>query len=284
MNGKVIKIFNNDLYGNPDDRYLSVFVAFEHKKYMNKYCLFAIDGEYYKRELYYGSIHLKENALIIFSINEAAKPYIDKFLEEYLAGNIDTKEYELIDISKCERVELISSTVTASDKLDTLEKISIKREEEKTLKNNQKSGKGGLIFLLILFIALGLGLTYLYLNPSLMTTELKMLDCHKDDFNKVLDMEYKSNKIVRFNKKESPGLVENTDVYTFTDKEKYEDFKNNNKESIYFKMPGEYKYIDEDMELKIYYLEDFSIISNYDEMHEYLINEGYTCSEETYEE
>ena len=284
MNGKVLKVFNNDLYGNPDERYVSVFAVFEHKKYMNKYCLFAIDGEYYKKELYYGSIHVKDKSLIIFAVNDAAMPYIDEFCKEYLGGKVNTKEYELIDISNCERAELISSTKVSSDDIEALDKMSITREVATKKSSTTKNGKGGLYFLLILFVLLGLGLTYLYFNPSLMTVELKMLNCNKESFNKVLDMDYQSTKIVRFNKKEKPGIVENIDVYTFSDKDTYNDFKDNNKENTYFKMPGEYKYDDESLELKIYYNEDYSILNSYDEMHEYLLNEGYTCSEETYEE
>ena len=41
MYGKVLKIANNDLYGNVDDRKVSVFAVFTHIKYMNKYIIFS---------------------------------------------------------------------------------------------------------------------------------------------------------------------------------------------------------------------------------------------------
>ena len=35
MNGKILKISNNDLYGNVDDRKVSVYAMFNHLKYIS---------------------------------------------------------------------------------------------------------------------------------------------------------------------------------------------------------------------------------------------------------
>ena len=50
MNGKILKVSSNDLYGNVDDRMVAVFAAFNHKKYMNKYVIFTYDGEFAKKK------------------------------------------------------------------------------------------------------------------------------------------------------------------------------------------------------------------------------------------
>ena len=80
MSGKVLKVVSNDLYGNVDDRAVSIFACFEHSKYMNKYLIFAFDGEYDKNKLCYGSLHLKNNSLVIFSVKDDVKKYIDEFI------------------------------------------------------------------------------------------------------------------------------------------------------------------------------------------------------------
>ena len=50
MNGKILKISSNDLYGNVDERQVVVFACFNHIKYMNKYILFTFLGEYDKKK------------------------------------------------------------------------------------------------------------------------------------------------------------------------------------------------------------------------------------------
>ena len=105
MNGKILRISANDLYGNVDEREVAVFAAFTHKKYMNKYVIFTFKDEYQKNKLYYGSVHLKENSIVTFSITDDNKKHVDKFIESYLNNQVDPKEYEIIDISKIDKVE-----------------------------------------------------------------------------------------------------------------------------------------------------------------------------------
>ena len=57
----------------------------------------------------------------------------------------------------------------------------------------------------------------------------------------------------------------------------------NDKQFEYFNNSGTYKYIDEDLKLKIIYNEE-SIIETYDEMLKYLKQSGYTCTEGVYYE
>ena len=284
MNGKILKVFKNDISGNVDDRKVVMYAAFEHKKYMNKYAIFSYDGEYSKKILYYGSIHIKsDNTIVIFQVDNNAKEFIDTFTEQYLNNNLNPKEYQLIDISGCEKVELISSTeVKDYDKLTELDKLSIFRPEE-IVEEDKKSGKGGLVFLLILFIALGLGLTYLYLNPDTLTIKAKQLNCTKNAYNETISLGYKSNKLVKFTSKDIPKSIDVTEIYNFNTLEEYTEFKDNNKEQDIFNKDGEYKYDDESLELRIFYKED-TIIDNYNEMYNYLIKEGYTCEEEMYDE
>ena len=98
MNGKILKIVSNDLYGNVDERKVVVFACFEDLKYMNNYVIFSFDGDYNKNKLYYGSIHLKEDSLVIFSVKEDTKKYIDKFLSEYNSDKLEG--FKLFDINK----------------------------------------------------------------------------------------------------------------------------------------------------------------------------------------
>ena len=47
--------------------------------YSNLYILFTFLGEYDKKKLYYGSVHMKDNSVVVFSVKENVFGYIDKF-------------------------------------------------------------------------------------------------------------------------------------------------------------------------------------------------------------
>lgn len=282
MSGKVLKISSNDLYGNVDDRRLSVFAAFTHLKYMNKYVIFAFTDEYNKKELCYGSLHLKDDSIVIFNTDEANQKYIEPFIEEYITGNIDAKEYEIIDISKIEKAELVSYNKKTYDKLNELDNISI--EKVATITDEEpKNNKSFLWVLLIIMIILLIGITYIYFNPSVLDVELQELTCAVDDYNEEIEMPYIKEKNIKFDKNNHFRYVNIIETYKFKDDETYFEFKNGEQENIFFKIDGEYKYEDDNLELKVFYKEE-SIIDNYDEMKKYLEKEGYICQEGTYYE
>ena len=281
MCGKEIKVFSNDVYGNVDDRVLAVFAAFEHKKYMNKYCIFSIVGEYNKNKLCYGSIHLKQDSLVIFEIPNVSVSYIDTFRDQLLASNVNPAEYEFIDISNVKKAELISYTETDFSELSKLDAMTIKREAP-VVEAPKKKSAAGLVFLLIIFLAIGGGLTYVYFNPEVLTVHYKQFVCTKDDYDMGLGLSYTSERVIKFDKNDMPILIEVTDTYKFKTKEEYQDFKDNQKEQTSFKYEGEYKYNDLDQELSVFYSEE-TVMSDSTEMKHYMKKNGYTCEEGTYE-
>ena len=165
MHGKILKIASNDLYGNATDKKVVVFVCFNHLKYMNKYIIFSYLGEYNEKRLYYGSVHEKDKSLVIFGVRDKEIQYIDKFRMQYESGKIDNEEYQIIDIDKMEKVEIVSSNSIEYDKLQELEDMSIKKE---IVSDNEEVRRKPifLYFLLIILILLGVGITYLYLRPE----------------------------------------------------------------------------------------------------------------------
>ena len=284
MNGKILKISSNDLYGNVDERQVVVFACFNHVKYMNKYILFTFLGEYEKKKLYYGSIHMKENSLVVFSVRDNVFGYIDKFKNEYISGMVDRNEYEILDISKMEKVELVSYNEMEFDKLKELEDISIKKTNTESVVEVDKEKKPVFLYiLLVILILLLIGITYLYLRPDDFVIKNRNLVCEKNKYNMELDMKYLENRVVLFDRNDKLKKIEINDSYVFDDIDLYNEFKDNEREKDYFKIDGTFKYIDENLELKIIY-QDKSIIDNYDEMKNYLVNEGYDCVEGYYEE
>ena len=282
MNGKVLKISNNDLNGNNDDRKIAVFAAFIHKKYMNKYAIFAFENELDKKKLAFGSIHLKNDSLVTFDVRPNEKDFINTFVSQYLDNKIDESEYEIIDISNISKIELVSYGQEDFDKLADLDKLSIKRVVNNEEVDNKK-GYGMLYFIIMVLILLLGGITYLYFNPDLFDVELKQLNCSKEGFNEIVELNYTSEAELKFNRKDEIDTFNKIDTYTFNNEEDYLNFKGNNEESKYFNINGAYKYNDNKLELKLIYT-DKLVIYKYDEVLKYLENNGYTCVEGTYNE
>lgn len=284
MNGKIVKISSNDLYGNVDDRSIAVFAAFNHKKYMNKYVIFTYEGEFDKKKLYYGSLHLKKNAMVVFSVTEANKKIINEFIDCYMNNTINPKDFVILDIDKVEKAEIVSSNEMDFDKLEEIDKKSIKRVQK--VEEEEEIPKVGRIFLyivlLIMFILLG-GVTYLYFFPEKFMTEYKQIECKSFPINTELRMKYRSFKVFKLDKSLAIGEANVTDTYTFENSNDYFDFKDNHKESDYFHVVGEYQYDDKALTLTLTYNEE-APADNYDDLTSYMKAEGYECNDGKYYE
>lgn len=280
MAGKVLKVASNDLYGQVDSRQVVVFAAFCHTKYKENYVLFSFLGEYDKKKLCYGSIHLKDNSMVIFSVRDSVKKYIDSFIEQYMSDKID--DFSILDIGKIEKVELVSYSQMDYDKLQELEDKSIVKAVPKNTEEGKKKKPIFLYILLLLLVLFAVFLTILYLNPAIFSVKYKELVCDGRMYDQSMKLYYDISKDVRFdhkNKVESISVVRN---YTFLNSEDYYDFKDNNQQFAYFSNGESYKYVDDGLLLKIFYKED-SVIDDYDEMLTFLSREGLSCTEKEYE-
>ena len=280
MNGKILKIASNDLYGNTSDKTVSVFAVFNHLKYMNKYVIFSYTDELNKNILYCGSIHIKNDTLIIFEVSKEVLPYITTFTDEYLNDKLDDKEYEIIDIDKINKAIIVSASSTQYEHIKELDNKSIKKIVTSN-ENSENKGHGFLYFLLLVMIVLLGGVTYLYFNPSILDHPLKELKCEMKQYDSKLEMNYIKELDIKFDKNNIPVKMDGISTYAFLNNDDYLNFKNGDKQNEYFNTEGEYKYNDDLLQLKVFYTEN-TVIDNYDELFSYLKHEGYTCQESEY--
>lgn len=283
MYGKILKVSNNDLNGNVDDRQAAVYAAFKHNKYMNSYIIFSFVGEYNKKKLYVGSVHLKANSLVVFSIRDAEFEYINKFVNDYMNNMLNPAEYEIINISNMEKIELVSYSEEDFEGLELLDQMSIKRENNVVVEEPKNKKPVFLYILLIFFILLLIGITYLYLNPSLLEIDLKELNCTMDGYDKKVELNYSSSAVVKFDRDDKLVSIDREDTYKFDDIQDYQYFKDNKKESTYFDVDGSYKYDDDSLTLKLIH-NDNLIIYDYQEVYNYLKGKGFSCIEGIYHE
>jgi len=279
MSGKILKIVSNDLYGNVDDRKVVVFSCFCHTKYMNNYVIFAFDGEYGKKKLCYGSLHLKNNSLVIFSVRDNVKKIIDEFISEYVSDKLEN--FTLLTIDEIEKVELVSYSEMNYDNLELLDEKSIHKLDNFVDDNVSKKPIFLYVLLSILILFL-VGLTIVYFNPELLVVKYKQLVCNNNLYDRELMLNYDIEYNVKFDKNDKVISIDIDKIYNFLDSNLYYDFKDNNRHEHYFNDGEAYKYIDDGLKLKIMYQET-SIIDDYTEMLGYLKKEGFNCIEKEYE-
>ena len=277
MNGKIMKIASNDLYGNVDDRLVRVYSCFTHTKYMNNYVVFSIDGD--NAKLCYGSVHIKDNSIVIFSVKDDVKKHILDFVNEYMSDKI--KNFEMLKIDNISKVELVSYSDMEYDKLSLLDDKAIPKvivQVEET-----KERKPVLLYIVVLFlILLAGGLTVLYLKPELFAVKYKGLICTNNIYDNDMEMNYDIEKNIIF---DTENKVDNIDVirtYTFMDSDSYFKFKNNEEHVKFFNNGEGYKFIDGEFKFKLFYQEN-SVIDDYEEMFTYLKRDGFSCVEREYE-
>ena len=127
MKGKILKVFNNDLYGKEDEREVVLFAAFTHKKYSNKYALFTFKEDNLPKKLYYGSIYLKEKAIVIFDVKKEFDKVVKDFIEEFKKQEF--KEFDIIDPTNLEKAEIVNFNEMEFPDIDLIYSISFPKEE-----------------------------------------------------------------------------------------------------------------------------------------------------------
>jgi len=276
MNGKVLRVFNTDVNGKEDEREVLMFAMFNHKKYMNKYAIFTIKNSKETNKLYYGSIFLKENTVVIFNIKEELKSVILEFIEEYTKNNF--QEFELLDSSKYEKIELVNYNEMEYKDINTLYHLSFPQVEEKKEVKKKKSPLSTIMTLLII-IAIPV-IIYFYIQNE--NNKKTILKCNLSSYSYEVNLDYEIDKIITFDKKKMIESINVTETYMFPSQEEYYNFKNENKHYEYFDIKGSYKYIDEERILKIFY-EETTVARNYEQIKSILEKEKYICKEENNE-
>jgi len=278
MKGKVLRVFNNDLYGRVDDRPVVVFASFIHKKYMNRYAIFAFQNEYHQNKLYYGSIHIKENSLVVFKVRPEIKMIFDDFLQQYTNNNL--VDYELIDISNLTKLEIVGYNDMSYDKILLLDELSIPKPEIKN-DDNQKSDSTFKIILPMILLIVGAIAAYIFLNPSLLAK--KLLVCSKDDYHNEMRLNYQEKLAIVFNGKNRVIQYHVEEIYQFRTTLKYQNFKDESHHFIYFSGDDKkYEYHDDKLELVVSY-ERTSDINDISKLRHKLEQNGFSCYEDKYE-
>ena len=78
MNGKRIKVNDFKFKYGQETKFINVFGAFKYKKNNNKYVIYSYDNS----KLYYGSLFIRDNELVIMLSKNDGENLINKFLDD----------------------------------------------------------------------------------------------------------------------------------------------------------------------------------------------------------
>ena len=85
MNGKRIKVNDFKFKYGQETIFINVFGAFKYKKNNNKYVIYSYDNS----KLYYGSLFIRDNELVIMLSKNDGENLINKFLDDIDKSSIN---------------------------------------------------------------------------------------------------------------------------------------------------------------------------------------------------
>ena len=290
MSGKELKVAEYNLTFGETPRFVNVFSVFRYKKNNNLYLIYTDIGTNYNI-IYYGSSHIKNNSILSMTPKQEDEEIIKEFIFK-ITSNEALDNFEIIDLSNIEEVEIISSArlevkpeIITSLTEKTIPKKEVK-EEIKQPRPKKKSVASKLLTIIII-LAIIFGGIYLYLSIATKTsTVAKTITCTKSAQEKTIKATIEETSTYNFNNKDILENVETVSNYKFNTKEDYEDFIRTG--TIYKYMPkddtdGGFKQDDDKNIFTIITKEtiglDYSKPINYEEVLSYYKGKGYTCDE-----
>lgn len=250
MKGKTLKVIELEKKIEEKEHILDVYAVFKDLKYGNVYAIYKDYNDITSDVLHYSSSHFKQNTLVVLDVKEKNKveELVKKFVWNTL-NNVDGNDFELLDLSDIDRVEIIgSNTIKVKDEvLATLKKLCIPKI--KKTDDDQKVRSSTWILALGFVIAIGIATYFVFTHKEEFKPETFRLICTKEYDDEELNANVNYNDILIFNT--NYELVERkiTMLYTFNSADSYNEYK---RLGLYYKITpvsssSSMEYIDDDI-------------------------------------
>lgn len=274
MYGKIIKVNNRGTDIKIENKEVILFCCFKDLKYGNSYAIFC-DKENPNNTLLYGTIHFKEDSIVIIDTKKDIKNILIDLID-VLSNNKKLLDYQILDITKFQKIDLISNNTMElpNDKLEKLKQLCIKEEPTQKKKKNDNGTKGLKIILVLLIIILIIFI-YLYINNK----DNYELKCTRSSEIKELS-KVEDEVTVYFSSKNKIIYIDSTTKYIFDTKIEYQTFKSDpSLQSDYIKKNDGVKYLDSDNTVMVV-SRDNNVNNNYKEIKELYTSSGYKCEKQ----
>lgn len=278
MNGKRIKVNDFKFKYGQDTIFINVFGAFKYKKNNNKYVVYSYDNS----KLYYGSLFIRDNELVIMLSKNDSEDLIDKFLDDILNCNNDDN-FEDISLDKITGAQIIDEGVINKkidiNKLDELT-IPKKKVQEEAVENKKKKGISisGIFFVLFIVVVVA----FFFFNPEVIMGKDKNYVCNIKYNHKTLSIPVIEEVKLTFNGKSKIKSSMVTYDYIFKSDSEYNKFKNSGEFYKYLNEGDTYKFIDKDKIYRVMFnindLREYFSSEDEDSILEYYNEKDYKCN------
>ena len=278
MNGKRIKVNDFKFKYGQDTIFINVFGAFKYKKNNNKYVVYSYDNS----KLYYGSLFIRDNELVIMLSKNDSEDLIDKFLDDILNCNNDDN-FEDISLDKITGAQIIDEGVINKkidiNKLDELT-IPKKKVQEEAVENKKKKGISiSGIFFVLFIVVVG---AFFFFNPEVIMGKDKNYVCNIKYNHKTLSIPVIEEVKLTFNGKSKIKSSMVTYDYIFKSDSEYNKFKNSGEFYKYLNEGDTYKFIDKDKIYRVMFnindLREYFSSEDEDSILEYYNEKDYKCN------
>ncbi len=278
MIGKVLKVNDYKFVYGQDTTYINVYGAFKNKKSGNRYAVYSYDN----KKLYYGSLFIKNDSLIIMTSKDDSEDVIKLFVESIISGK-NNDDWEIVNLGNINSAEIIDQhelkidvdMAMLADK--TIPKPKIEKKEEAPKKKKKVSIPLLAMFILILMVAL-----FLFVGPNFLMGKDKKYLCVKSYTHEEIPASVTDNVSLIFNNKNEIVSIDITTDYLFTNHDYYKEFKDKSYFYQYIKDGDTYKFDDDNYTYKLFSKidteVDYFMPRELKKLVDYYEKENYTCN------
>lgn len=289
MDGKVLKVKQNNLQFGGHDRYVNVLGCFKYKINGNIYVIYSdVDIKY--SVIYYGSGHARQGMVLCMQCRDKAVE--EEIIKEYIFKRTqgeDMTNFEMFSLEEAQGIEIIDSArLEVKPEVLTglinvvMPKVEVKEEDKKEVKKKKISPVMWGVLVVIVGTVLGGGAYYL-LGMTPKDTIEKSITCSKSYAHKELSAIVEETNKYNFNIDDELKSIDTTMMYQFTEDD-YQDFIMRGTYYKYMENSEDWDKNDEEFTFKVVTKKmidtSYNKPTDYEEVLFYYKNEGYTCTEE----
>ena len=286
MIGKKIRINDYKFTYGKEVMYVNVYGAFKSGKSGNKYVIYSyIDDVNKKNKLYYGSVFVRNNELVVMLSKDTKEDSVKEFTTDILSDK-NEDNYEIISLKDIDSIQIIDDAPVSFDvdinKLydKTMPKVKVTKKEDKT----KKRVSIGYIFLILFIIVVAL---FFFVNPEVLKGKDKEYTCTKSYTHEKLPANINEKVELVFTSKNVISTINITSDYVFNDTDYYKEFRDNSYFYQYIEKGDTYKFDDDNYTYRLFSKidtsNDYFMPSKLEELLTYYKDKGYSCKENNIE-
>ena len=251
MIGKKIRINDYKFTYGKEVMYVNVYGAFKSGKSGNKYVIYSyIDDVNKKNKLYYGSVFVRNNELVVMLSKDTKEDSVKEFTTDILSDK-NEDNYEIISLKDIDSIQIIDDAPVSFD-VD--------------------------IFLILFIIVVAL---FFFINPEVLKGKNKEYTCTKSYTHEKLPANINEKVELVFTSKNVISTINITSDYVFNDTDYYKEFRDNSYFYQYIEKGDTYKFDDDNYTYRLFSKidtsNDYFMPSKLEELLTYYKDKGYSC-------